>query len=517
MSTSFDWLPDLPPIPSWVPDVVSAIAIVLALVAVFLLARGARSLARKAKTRENKPSGADLLTWLAASIATAVSASGMWQFFERIMPDVPWYWRVAMFAFIEVAVINSAVRAKRSMREKYSAGVDGIAVWALTSLSAVLSAMEAASFPEGVFRLAAPLVAAWLWERGMAIERHRATGRGRINWRITPERFLVWFGLAEAQDRTASEVDVQRRLTRVALAADNVADAKPGSWRQRRHIARLKKRGRQMVEHTAVAQDTTQQELLMAQLGVARSIAALAEAAPTPFWKTEDKPSDFARLADETQRLNEGLAARHDRDSLANLAMLAAMATGHHLVPVTPGATVSVTHAEVASTVTKEVTDPPFFPPREWLDEAAGVTPGVTPDVTVERVTPEVTDKVTIDVTDPSAYDTMRALSGDLSVTGFVIPGVTRPAITEHVTPEVTPEPDPEPDPQPKTSIMREHWDKVRDEEKRYPPVAELAEVSDAHHSLASRKRAEWVKELSYWERKKANPEKAINGSKPSS
>src|SRR5690606_18567180 len=100
-----------------------------------------------------------------------------------------------------------------------SAGIDGTAVWVLTCLTAILSSLEAESPPEFIFRLAAPLVAAWLWERGMAIERQRITGRARINWRFTPERVMVRLGLAEANDRTASEVDAHRRLTRVALAA----------------------------------------------------------------------------------------------------------------------------------------------------------------------------------------------------------------------------------------------------------------------------------------------------------
>src|SRR5687768_5063981 len=117
----------------------------------------------------------DVLTIVAASIATGVSAQGMWRFSGDVLGlDGPL--RLLLFAFIEVAIITSAVRARRNMRENFSAGIDGIAVWALTCLTAVLSSMDARSLPEAVFRLAAPLVAAWLWERGMAIERHRIRG-----------------------------------------------------------------------------------------------------------------------------------------------------------------------------------------------------------------------------------------------------------------------------------------------------------------------------------------------------
>ncbi|MEV4897786.1 hypothetical protein AB0K48_51475, partial [Nonomuraea sp. NPDC055795] len=113
----------------------------------------------------------DVLTVVAACIATGVSAQGMWRFSGDVLGlDGPL--RFLLFAFIEVAIITSAVRARRNMRENFSAGIDGIAVWALTCLTAVLSSMDARSLPEAIFRLAAPLVAAWLWERGMAIERH---------------------------------------------------------------------------------------------------------------------------------------------------------------------------------------------------------------------------------------------------------------------------------------------------------------------------------------------------------
>lgn len=89
----------------------------------------------------------------------------------------------------------------------------------LTSASAVMAATEARSVPEVVFRLVSPLVAAWLWERGMRIERRRITGLRGIHWRLTPERVLVRLGLADATDRTTEQVATQRMLTKVALAA----------------------------------------------------------------------------------------------------------------------------------------------------------------------------------------------------------------------------------------------------------------------------------------------------------
>ncbi|TDD18401.1 hypothetical protein, partial [Nonomuraea diastatica] len=231
----------------------------------------------------------DVLTIVAASIATGVSAQGMWRFSGDVLGlDGPL--RLLLFAFIEVAIITSAVRARRNMRENFSAGIDGIAVWALTCLTAVLSSMDARSMPEALFRLAAPLVAAWLWERGMAIERHRIRGTGRINWRLTPERLLVRMGLAEVSDRTASEVDAHRRLTRVALAAKRAKALREGGASERKMrvaLSKLDKAMDQAVEHTGLAVDQGRQEALLAQIAALYNTSALIDADPRVPWEPE--------------------------------------------------------------------------------------------------------------------------------------------------------------------------------------------------------------------------------------
>ena len=230
----------------------------------------------------------DTLTIAVACIATAVSAQGMWRFFGDVLGfDGPL--RVLLFAFLELAVAASAIRARRSMRENYSAGIDGVAVWVFAALTAVLASMDARSLAEAAFRLAAPLVAAWLWERGMAIERRRITGKPRIHWRITPERVLVRLGLAEATDRTAAEVDTQRRLTRVALAAKRARDLREAgapAWRQRRALRRLQRAVTAAGEHTGLARDPALQQRLCAEVAALYSAAQLLDVAPAAAWST---------------------------------------------------------------------------------------------------------------------------------------------------------------------------------------------------------------------------------------
>ncbi|MCW2883703.1 MAG: hypothetical protein JWL58_565 [Streptosporangiaceae bacterium] len=278
-----------------VPAVLITVVALAALVpAAFLVRRLLRAVARlRAQT-----SSEHLLTLVAAGIATAVSAQGMWRFFGDVL-HFTGPLRVLTFAFIETSVITSAVRARQAMRENYNAGVDGIAVWALTSLSAVLSSLDARSFGEVVLRLAAPLVAAWLWERGMALERRRLTGRSRINWRLTPERVLTRLGLADPTDRNASEVDAQRRLMRLALAAKHARSARAAGKdrKQKRALSKLDRAMERAVEYSGLGTDPDRQAQLVAQLGVLYNAASLLDLTPDAPWAAPPVSGD--RVTDD--------------------------------------------------------------------------------------------------------------------------------------------------------------------------------------------------------------------------
>ncbi|MEU9888031.1 hypothetical protein [Sphaerisporangium sp. NPDC051011] len=294
-----------------------AVALVLAY---FALRTAYRAVSRAyRKFAENRPAE-DTLTIVAASIATGVSAQGMWRFSGDVLGfDGPL--RLLLFAFIEVAVITSAVRARRNMRENYSAGIDGMAVWVLTGLSAVLSGLDARSLAEAIFRLAAPVVAAWLWERGMAIERQRLAGRSRVKWRFTLDRAMVRLGLAEVADRTVSEVDAYRRLTRVALAAKRVLQLRQASASDRKVRAAVAARDRrldQAVEHTDLATNPATRARLLditSAMGSAEDLTQVLANAPAP-WADDDHPALLRQ-----PRASEAvmLAAALDRNTAARL------------------------------------------------------------------------------------------------------------------------------------------------------------------------------------------------------
>jgi hypothetical protein len=244
----------------------------------------------------------DVLTMVAATVATTVVMNGMWRFAGKVLhfsgPE-----RVTMFAFLELAMLTEAFRARRNVRdsaaraehaqasgapaEPVSAGVDGAAVWVLAMLSGMLSSLDAATAAEAVARLTAPLVAAWLWERGLSLYRRKVTGRA-IHWRFTAERVLVRLGLAEPAGRTTSEVAAQRHLTRLALAAKHARALRASgarAWRQHRASRRLDTAMARAVEHASLATDPGRQDSLLAQMGALYGASALAELSPAIPWR----------------------------------------------------------------------------------------------------------------------------------------------------------------------------------------------------------------------------------------
>lgn len=232
------------------------------------------------------------LTFLVAVVAAGVAAQGMWRFFRDVL-DFPPEIRIVAFGVLELVTFTCALRARRNIREATTsdqarAGIDGIAVWVVTALSGAFSAMDAESLAEALFRLLMPLLAAWLWERGMSIERRRVRGGSTIHWRVTPERLLVALRLAEPSGRTASEVDAHRRLTRVAKAAVRVRSLR-GAWdvkgvRLGTAQRRLDRAMRSAVAHAGLAADPDRQHALIAQLGSMYNAGALAELTPDAPW-----------------------------------------------------------------------------------------------------------------------------------------------------------------------------------------------------------------------------------------
>jgi hypothetical protein len=190
----------------------------------------------------------------------------------------------------------------------------------------VLSAQAAGSLGAAMFRMSAPLAAAWLWHRGLALKRKRQRGGARvIHWRITPERVLVRLGLADPSGRSTGEVAAQHRLTVLARAAQRVrvlaaTNGKAPVWRVRRAERHLAAAMTGAVEFAGLASDPARQEDLLAQLGALYRARSLAELdAPAPW---DAAPGETAGLlAEITAELDEIRAARQALESAAHAAL----------------------------------------------------------------------------------------------------------------------------------------------------------------------------------------------------
>ncbi|MGI5232835.1 hypothetical protein [Actinoallomurus sp. CA-142502] len=284
---------DIVDVPTDKPAYVIAGA-VLALLVLVLAWRAALRLVR-GKRAEN------VLTVIAALIATTVQADGMWIFFRDIV-HAPVLLRIESFAFLEIAMFVSGLRARQNIREtpEHTAGADGAAVWVIAFGSATLASTAGDSLWIILLRYTAAAVSAWLWERGLTGERRRARKDGerkprrRINWRVTPERVLVFLGFAEATDRTAGEVDAHRRLTRVALAVQHLRTLRTAGARRRR-LRRAERRldatMRAAIEYTNLADDEDSQEALLAQIGALAHARELAEMDVPAPWAIADPGS----------------------------------------------------------------------------------------------------------------------------------------------------------------------------------------------------------------------------------
>ncbi len=294
---------------------VTAVCAAAALAALFMAWRAARRIAGSAGRALRGRQAEDVLTVVAAAMATAVAMTGMWRFFGSVL-RFSGAERAVMFAFLELAVVTCAFRARRNMRAFASAGAEGIAVWVLSGLSAVFASLDARSGAEAVFRLAPPLVAAWLWHRAMSLEHRRSSGRS-VHWRLTAERVLVWLGLAEPSARAASEVDAHRRIARLARAAKRLRErraAGAASWRQDRARRRLDKAMEAAVEHADLASDAARQDQMRDQIGALNAAEALAGLAPEAPWDRRDaEAAQVAAIRQEAEALVQAAGQARDQ------------------------------------------------------------------------------------------------------------------------------------------------------------------------------------------------------------
>ncbi len=163
---------------------------------------------------------------IAAVMATSVQASGMWKFFGNTM-GLPVGFRIVLFAFMEIGLLATGLRARANVEEGGDAGIDGVLVWVFALTSGVMSSTDASTTREALMRIVVAVVVSLLWTRDLMAAKRKARqaaeGRktsGRIRWRITGERVFVWLRLADAVDTDVSAVDAGRRVARFLRKTD---------------------------------------------------------------------------------------------------------------------------------------------------------------------------------------------------------------------------------------------------------------------------------------------------------
>jgi hypothetical protein len=143
---------------------------------------------------------------------------------------------VALAAFLELALISSALLARASAMAGRPAGADAAAVWMFSAVSGLFSAAheligaldpatgqrgwqhDSLSLLAAGVRIAAPLVAAWLWERVLVSARREAAARSAAQIRCD-RRLLAFARSAQTlrrllNCRTASERQIRRARRR---------------------------------------------------------------------------------------------------------------------------------------------------------------------------------------------------------------------------------------------------------------------------------------------------------------
>jgi hypothetical protein len=214
-----------------------------------------RSAARRAQSLSVRASAAT------AVVPTALAAQGMVMVGHDAL-GLSLAFAVALAAFLELALVSSALLARAAAMAGRPAGADADAVWVFSAVSGLFSAAheligpvdpatgqrgwqhDSLSLLAAGVRIAAPLVAAWLWERVLVSARRQAAARSAAQ--IRADRRLLAFARAAQtlrrllKSQTASEGHIRRARRRfdrhhVALlrhvpATDPKLRAAIGEW-----------------------------------------------------------------------------------------------------------------------------------------------------------------------------------------------------------------------------------------------------------------------------------------------
>lgn len=238
------------------------------------------------------------ITRISAGIATVVVALGMWQFFTDVI-NVHWSLRLVLFFFIELGIFDAARRATRHLYRHGNLGKAHRAVFFLAGVSAGLSAIHADTLDLRLFRIAAAVVASYMWYESLVEQRDILHHRNPGKYPAPTSRAIPWrrigatLGLVEANTLAVTEVATHRRIDRLSRLLDHfhavAADTKPGRIK-RWYIGLLKRRVTRKTQaackYINLAEDPAVRAMLLRRLTIVRGIVAATapDAVTTDGW-----------------------------------------------------------------------------------------------------------------------------------------------------------------------------------------------------------------------------------------
>ncbi|MFE9764750.1 hypothetical protein ACFYPC_09505 [Streptomyces sp. NPDC005808] len=245
-------------------------------------------------------SRANGVTYVIASIATAASLVGMWPVTRAavIAAGIPEALTtpvaLTVLGLLEGTIVVCGIRARANVLESGDTGVDGLGLWVAVGASSLISATEAAvaapagtpageTFVTVLVRLAAPVVAGWLWERGLAPERRAARGETRLGIVATYIKRLRTNLLSWAGDADADEISRRRAAARASRLSEKLrgADENALTRRQRWTLRRLRK----ALRTSRAAHNAGDRRYLLADIAASRHALDLAHVATPSPWE----------------------------------------------------------------------------------------------------------------------------------------------------------------------------------------------------------------------------------------
>ena len=249
------------------------------------------------------------LTAAAAVMPTLLSAQGMISVgidVLRLTAAVA----VALAVFLELALVSSALLARSAVLRGRSAHADLLSTWVFSTVSGVFSAahelvrqpdshgvstwqLDARSALAAAVRVAAPLVAAWLWHRILTGDRHSADS--------APTR------------REARRHRLMLAVATAALDLQRTRQARPASRAALRARRRLDRRHRSLLRHVPATDQrlSGQLSLWLTEVGRVHHLAALLPSESTPLNSVRaDTPGDSELDTADTSPSTDGPSAR---------------------------------------------------------------------------------------------------------------------------------------------------------------------------------------------------------------